>query len=247
MAKASTVDREEIEKFSAMAEDWWNPDGDLKPLHQLNEARLRFIRDQACRYFGREASELAPLNGLRVLDVGCGGGLISEPLARMGADVAAIDAAEANVEIARRHAEDGGLAIDYRCTTAEEEVEAGRQYDVVLALEIVEHVADVESFLTSVSQLVRPGGALYLSTLNRTARAFALAIVGAEYLLRWVPRGTHDWRRFLKPSELARSLRKNGVQVRATGGLIYNPLADSWHLDDRDLDVNYILFAVKDG
>ena len=247
MGKLSTVDQGEIDKFSAMADEWWDPDGKFKPLHQLNETRLKFIRQRSCRHFGRDDDRLDPFDGLSVLDVGCGGGLISEPMARLGGAVTGLDAAPANIEVARLHAAASGLAIDYRCATAEEEAEAGRQYDLVLALEIIEHVADVGTFLSSLGQVVRPGGALFLSTLNRTTKAFLLAIVGAEYLLRWLPRGTHDWQRFVKPSELTRPLRQNGLKVDALSGLVYNPLADRWHLDERDLDVNYILFATKDG
>ena len=247
MGKLSTVDQGEIDKFSAMADDWWDPDGKFKPLHQLNETRLKFIRQRSCRHFGKDDDRLDPFDGLSVLDVGCGGGLISEPMARLGGAVTGLDAAPANIEVARLHAAASGLAIDYRCATAEEEAAAGRQYDLVLALEIIEHVADVGTFLSSLGQVVRPGGALFLSTLNRTAKAYLLAIVGAEYLLRWLPRGTHDWQRFVKPSELTRPLRQNGLKVGAMSGLVYNPLADRWHLDERDLDVNYILFAAKDG
>lgn len=247
MGKLSTVDQSEIDKFSAMADEWWDPDGKFKPLHQLNETRLKFIRQRSCRHFGRDDDRLDPFDGLSVLDVGCGGGLISEPMARLGGAVTGLDAAPANIEVARLHAAASGLTIDYRCATAEEEAEAGRQYDLVLALEIIEHVADVGTFLSSLGQVVRPGGALFLSTLNRTTKAFLLAIVGAEYLLRWLPRGTHDWQRFVKPSELTRPLRQNGLKVGAMSGLVYNPLADRWHLDERDLDVNYILFAAKDG
>lgn len=247
MGKLSTVDQGEIDKFSAMADDWWDPDGKFKPLHQLNETRLKFIRQRSCRHFGRDDDRLDPFDGLSVLDVGCGGGLISEPMARLGGAVTGLDAAPANIEVARLHAAASGLTIDYRCATAEDEAEAGRQYDLVLALEIIEHVADVGTFLSSLGRVVRPGGALFLSTLNRTAKAYLLAIVGAEYLLRWLPRGTHDWQRFVKPSELTRPLRQNGLKVSAMSGLVYNPLADRWHLDERDLDVNYILFAAKDG
>ena len=247
MGELSTVDQGEIDKFSAMADDWWDPAGKFKPLHQLNESRLKFIRQRSGRHFGRDDDRLDPFDGLSVLDVGCGGGLISEPMARLGGAVTGLDAAPANIEVARLHAAASGLTIDYRCATAEEEAEAGRQYDLVLALEIIEHVADVGIFLSSLGQVVRPGGALFLSTLNRTAKAYLLAIVGAEYLLRWLPRGTHDWQRFVKPSELTRPLRQNGLKVGAMSGLVYNPLADRWHLDERDLDVNYILFAAKDG
>ncbi len=247
MANLSTVDQSEIEKFAAIADDWWDPDGKFKPLHQLNETRLKFIRQQSCGHFAKDDNTLSPLTGLSVIDVGCGGGLISEPMARLGGQVTGIDAASANIEVARLHAAEGGLSIDYRCTTAEEEAASGRQHDLVLALEIIEHVADVDIFLASLGRLVKPGGGLFLSTLNRTPKAFLMAIVGAEYVLRWLPRGTHDWQRFVKPSEMTRPLRRSGLKVSAMSGLVYNPLADRWHLDERDLDVNYILFAKKDA
>lgn len=243
--RKSSVDASEIEKFAQQAEQWWDPEGNFRPLHRLNPARLAFIRDQLSAHYGFSGG-VKPLKGLKLLDVGCGGGLLAEPLARMGAEVTAIDAAEESVAAAKLHAEAMGLAIDYRAMTAEALLEEGASFDAVLSLEVVEHVADVPGFLETLCGLVKPGGALILSTLNRTPKSFALAIVGAEYLLRWVPRGTHDWRRFLKPSELARSLRPQGFETSALSGLVYNPLTDTWRTDDRDLDVNYLMMAVRE-
>lgn len=242
---SSTVDHAEIEKFSDMAEAWWDEDGDFAPLHRLNPTRMAFIRDQACAHFDRDRTDPQPLKGLQVLDIGCGGGLLCEPLARLGAEVTGIDAGEKNIAVARLHAEESGLEIDYRCITAEELAASGARFDMVLALEIVEHVADVEAFLAACSELLREDGAFVLSTLSRTPKSFMMAIVGAEYLLRWLPRGTHDWRRFLKPSEVCRYLREVGIEVGELSGLVYNPLNDSWRLSRRDLDVNYLLFGRK--
>lgn len=243
-AEGASVDQEEIAKFAALAEAWWDPEGEFRPLHRLNPVRLAFIRDGACGHFGREATGERPLAGLEVLDLGCGGGLLSEPLARLGARVTGIDADAQSVRIAAGHAEDCGLAIAYLESTAEELAATGRRFDLVVSMEVVEHVRDVEGFLAAACALVKPGGALALATLNRTPKAFLLAVVGAEYLLRWLPRGTHDWRRFLRPSELTRTLRRNGVTVRELTGVSYNPLSDQWRRS-RDLDVNYMLFAVR--
>lgn len=243
-AEGASVDQEEIAKFAALAEAWWDPEGEFRPLHRLNPVRLAFIRDGACGHFGREAAGARPLAGLEVLDLGCGGGLLSEPLARLGARVTGIDADAQSVRIAAGHAEDCGLAIAYLESTAEELAATGRRFDLVVSMEVVEHVRDVEGFLAAACALVKPGGALALATLNRTPKAFLLAVVGAEYLLRWLPRGTHDWRRFLRPSELTRTLRRNGVTVRELTGVSYNPLSDQWRRS-RDLDVNYMLFAVR--
>jgi 2-polyprenyl-6-hydroxyphenyl methylase/3-demethylubiquinone-9 3-methyltransferase len=244
-SRRRSVDPTEIEKFSALAEEWWDPDGKMKPLHALNPLRLAFLRDQAVARFGLDASAIRPLAGLKVLDIGCGGGLLSEPLARLGAEVTGIDAAEPNLRLAEVHAEQQGLEIDYRLSTAEELAATGAQYDLVVSLEVLEHVADVDAFLEACCSLVRPGGGLALATLNRTTKAFLLAIVGAEYLLRWLPRGTHDWNRFLRPSEIAAVLRRGGLEVTLATGVAYNPLTDSWRLAPRDLDVNYMLFAAK--
>ena len=243
---AASIDSEEIAKFAAMAEAWWDPNGEFRPLHRINPVRLGYIRDRLCARFGRNPQAERPLKGLKLLDIGCGGGLLSEPLTRLGAEVTGLDAAEKNIRIARLHAEESGLSIDYRHGSVEALAQGEVRFDAVLNMEVVEHVADVESFLAASSALVRPGGAMILSTLNRTPKAFLLAIVGAEYLLRWLPRGTHDWHRFLRPSELARALRGAGMSVSEMTGIAYNPLTDTWRLAPRDLDVNYMLVALRD-
>ncbi len=242
---SSTVDSAEIERFSRIADEWWDPTGKFAPLHQLNPVRIGYIRDRAAARFGRDALSGSPLAGLSVLDIGCGGGLLSEPMARLGATVTGLDAADRNVAVASLHAEGQGLAIDYRQNTAETLAATGVQFDIVLALEVVEHVADVELFLRSCGHLVKPGGLLFLSTLNRTAKAWALAIAGAEYVLRWLPRGTHDWKKFLKPSEVVRGLANGGVETKEIVGVVYSPLSRKWSLNARDLDVNYMLYGIK--
>lgn len=239
----TTVDPDEIERFAAMAQDWWDPDGPMKPLHRLTPARMRYLADRLARHSGRGAGA-ASLTGLSVLDIGCGGGLVSEPLARLGADVIGVDAAAKNIEAARMHAAEAGLKIDYRHGTAEALAEAGESFDAVLALEIIEHVADPPLFVRSLASLVKPGGLVVFSTLNRTAKSFALAIVGAEYVLGWVPRGTHAHDKFVKPSELARWCREAGLEVTDLTGLVYSPLA-GWTLDAKDLDVNYFACAER--
>ncbi len=248
---SASVDPDEIAKFAALAGEWWDPAGKFAPLHRLNPARLTFIRDRIAAHAGRDPLAERPLAGLRVLDIGCGGGLLCEPMARLGAAVTGIDAAEKNVAVADEHAAEAGLDIDYRHGTAEAlaaETRAGNGagFDLVLNMEVVEHVADVAAFLQASAALVGPGGAMVLATLNRTAKSFALAIVGAEYLLRWLPRGTHDWRRFLRPSELVAYLRAAGLETRELTGVTYNPLTGAWRLAPRDLDVNYMVFAVKE-
>jgi 2-polyprenyl-6-hydroxyphenyl methylase / 3-demethylubiquinone-9 3-methyltransferase len=241
----STVDPAEIERFARIADEWWDPRGKFAPLHRLNPVRLGFIRDRAAAHWRREPLSEAPLQGLSLVDIGCGGGLICEPMARLGAQVTGIDAADRNIAIARLHAAGQDLAIDYRAATAEALSETGAQFDIVLALEIVEHVADVDVFLHSVGRLAKPGGLVFLSTLNRTAKAWALAIAGAEYVLGWLPRGTHDWRKFLKPSEVVRGLRRAGVEPQEIAGVVYSPLSRTWSLNKRDLDVNYMLYGSK--
>ncbi len=238
---ASSVDPSEIAKFQALADGWWDPNGKMRPLHRLNPVRLAYIRDRVAAHFGRDPKADRPLAGLRLLDIGCGGGLLCEPMARLGAIVVGVDAAERSIAIARHHAEIGGLEIDYRATTAEALAEAGERFDIVLNTEVIEHVADPEAFLGTTLGLLSPGGAMVLSTINRTAKAFALAIVGAEYVLGWLPRGTHDWRRFLRPSEIATILRKRGARFSDLVGVSYNPIADQWRIG-RDLDVNYMAF-----
>jgi 2-polyprenyl-6-hydroxyphenyl methylase/3-demethylubiquinone-9 3-methyltransferase len=245
MKNATTVDPAEVERFARIADEWWDADGKFAPLHRLNPARIGFVRDRVAAHFNRDPLKPAPLAGLRLLDIGCGGGLVCEPMRRLGADVVGIDASDKNVAVARLHAERMGLAIDYRADVAERLRVAGAAFDVVLALEVVEHVADPDLFLRCCADLVKPGGVLVLSTLNRTAKAFALGIVAAEYVLRWLPRGTHDWRKFLKPSAVARPLRAAGLSVEALAGLVYSPVTGRWRIDPNDLDVNYLVVAAK--
>ena len=236
-----SVDPAEIAKFAAMADAWWDPDGKFRPLHRLNPARLTYVRDSCVARFGRDAKGPRPLSDLSLIDIGCGGGLLCEPLARLGARVTGIDAGERNIAIARNHAAQSELRIDYRTATAESLAAAGERFDVVLSMEVVEHVADPAGFLAACAALVAPGGLLIVATLNRTAKSFAFAIVGAEYLLRWLPRGTHDWRRFLRPSEMAAMIRPQGLTLSEAMGVVYSPVADSWRLSAGDLDVNYML------
>lgn len=240
----ATLDPAEIERFRRMAAEWWDPKGKFAPLHRLGPQRMTFIRDRLTGHFGRSASEIRSLKGLRVLDVGCGGGLVAEPLARLGAAVTAIDPGEDNIAAARAHAGPQGLTIDYRTTTAEALLETGERFDAVLCLEVVEHVPDPQAFIALVAGLVRPGGMLIASTINRTLKAFALAIVGAEYVLRWLPAGTHRWDRFVTPDELAGHLSAAGLTDVAFEGLVYDPFADRWSLS-ADTDVNYFAAAAK--
>jgi len=245
-ASRASVDDGEVARFAAMAETWWDPDGPFRPLHRVNPTRLRFVRDRLAAHFGRDPLGPAPLAGLRLLDIGCGGGLLCEPLARLGAETVGIDASEKNIAIARNHAVQSGLAIEYRHATAEALAAEGARFDAVLNLEVVEHVADVESFMTACCALVAPGGATVVATLNRTPKSFALAILGAEYVLNWLPRGTHDWRRFLRPSEVAAHLRRQGLTVAEIAGVTYGPLTGEWRLS-RDPSVNYMIFATRAG
>lgn len=227
-----------------MAAQWWDPDGKFAPLHKFNPVRLAWIRERLVKHFARDPSSLRPFEGLRILDIGCGGGLVAEPMARMGAQVVGVDASARNVEVARVHARQAGLDIDYRSGTAESLQAAGERFDAVLSLEVVEHVADPAAFLASCAALVAPGGALMVATINRTPQAFALAIVGAEYVLRWLPRGTHRWSKFVRPSEVAAALRPTGLDLREFAGMSYNPLADRWRVG-RDLSVNYMAYAAN--
>jgi len=245
-AGTGSVDRSEIAKFEAMAEAWWDPRGKFRPLHRLNPVRVGFIRDRLAKRLGRDPNEAMPLRGLSILDIGCGGGLLTEPLARLGAEVTGIDAAERNIEIARAHAEKLGVKVTYLACSAEDLAarlaSGAARFDAVLAMEVVEHVADLDSFFTAAGNLLKPDGLLFLATLNRTVKSFAFAIVGAEYILRWLPRGTHDWRRFLRPSELARQLRHHGLDMKELTGVTYDPIADSFSLG-RDCAVNYMAVA----
>jgi 2-polyprenyl-6-hydroxyphenyl methylase/3-demethylubiquinone-9 3-methyltransferase len=241
----STVDEAETAKFAAMAEEWWDPDGKFAPLHKLNPVRLEFLRDRICDRFGRDGQGNRPLEGLALADVGCGGGLLSEPMARLGATVTGIDAGEKNIRIATAHAEAVGVEVEYRRDSVEAMAARGEAFDVVLNMEVVEHVADVDLFLGASAALVKPGGMMFLATLNRTLKAFGLAIVGAEYVLGWLPRGTHDWNKFVRPSELAAPLRHAGLEMTEITGVVYNPLKDKWSLAPKDLDVNYMAVAVR--
>lgn len=247
---AASIDPAEIARFSALAAEWWDPQGKFRPLHKFNPVRLGFIRDRICAHFRRgslsDNQSSGPLNGLRLLDIGCGGGLVSEPMARLGAGVVGADASERNIGVASLHAAEAGVSVDYRCTSAEALAEAGEQFDIVLALEVVEHVADLDGFLAACGQMVKPGGLLIAATLNRTPKSFALGIVAAEYILNWVPRGTHDWKKFLKPHELAGALRRAGLTLTEVAGVSYSPLSDRWSVG-RDTDVNYMMVAVKDA
>jgi 2-polyprenyl-6-hydroxyphenyl methylase/3-demethylubiquinone-9 3-methyltransferase len=240
----STVDPDEVARFSALATEWWNPRGKMAPLHKFNPVRIGYVRDQAALRFGRDTKRLDSLKGLRILDIGCGGGLLSEPLARLGANMVGVDPSETNIEAAKQHAERSGLAIEYRCATAEDLTEAGEQFDIVLAMEVVEHVADVPLFVGSCADMVKPGGLMIAATLNRTLKSFALAIVGAEYILRWLPVGSHRWDKFVTPNELEIAMEQGGLRVTASQGVIYNILADRWQLSS-DMDVNYMLSAER--
>ena len=240
--RASTLDPDEIAAFSALADGWWDRDGPMKALHRLNPARLAWLRQQLVGHFGRDRDHPRPLAGLTVADIGCGGGLASEPLARLGARVTGIDGSPRAIAAARAHAGAAGLEIDYRIGAAEEL--AGERFDAVIALEVVEHVAERAAFVAACCACLRPGGPVVLATLNRTLRSFLLAIVAAERVLRWLPAGSHDWRRFVKPSELARDLRRAGASTTAIAGLVFDPLTGRWRLG-RDVAVNYMLSAVK--
>ncbi|MGA8649727.1 MAG: bifunctional 2-polyprenyl-6-hydroxyphenol methylase/3-demethylubiquinol 3-O-methyltransferase UbiG [Xanthobacteraceae bacterium] len=239
---AGTVDQDEVARFSRLAGEWWDPRGPMAALHKFNPVRLAYIRDRAAEHFGRDPTKLDSLKGLRILDIGCGGGILCEPLARLGASVVGADPSEKNIAVARRHAAQSGLAIDYRDATAEALAEAGEIFDVVLAMEVVEHVTDVGQFIGRAAALVKPGGLLFVATLNRTAKSFALAIVGAEYILRWLPRGTHQWDKFVTPNELEIAIERSGLRISGETGVIYNLLADRWQLS-RDMDVNYMVVA----
>lgn len=243
---SSSVDPAEIKQFSRYGAQWWDPRGPMAMLHKFNPVRLAYIRDQAAAHFGRDPKQFGCLAGLRILDVGCGGGILCEPLARLGADMLGADPADDNIETARRHAALSDLKIDYRATTAETLSEQKERFDIVLAMEVVEHVTDVAAFVRCCAGMVKPGGLMIAATLNRTLKSFALAIVGAEYVLRWLPRGTHRWDRFVTPDELARAMEEGDLQIVDERGVIYNILADIWQLSD-DMDVNYMLTAERAG
>ena len=239
-----TVDPDDIGRFAAQSAGWWDPEGSFRPLHLLNPIRLQFVRRELLASFGRDARALRPFDGLRLLDIGCGGGLVAEPMARLGFAVTGIDAAAPAIDMAREHAAASDLAIDYRFATAEQIAAAGERFDAVLALEILEHVADREAFFAAIGALVRPGGAFIGATLNRTPQSFALAIIGAEYLLGWLPRGTHDWNRFVRPSEFVLALRGHAFTVTRLAGLSYEWRRGEWAEAD-DLSVNYMVAATR--
>ncbi len=241
---AGTIDEDEVARFSHIAGQWWDVRGPMAALHKLNPVRLGYIRDRAAAHFKRDPARLDSLAGLRILDIGCGGGVLSEPLARLGASVTGADPAETNIAAAVHHAAQAGLTIDYRATTAEALAEAGEAFDVVLAMEVVEHVADFNLFIETAAALVKPAGLMFVATLNRTIKSFALAIVGAEYILRWLPRGTHQWDKFITPDELEIALEQSGLRVTDETGVIYNLLADRFQLST-DMDANYMVVAEK--
>lgn len=243
--QTNTVDPGEIAKFEAMAADWWDPTGKFKPLHMLNPCRLDYITQQIAAEFDRDLGDKLPFAGLRLLDIGCGGGLLAEPMARLGADVVGADAAERNIPVAQIHAEQSGLKIDYRHTTAEAMAEAGEQFDVVLNMEVVEHVADPQGYLTACQQLLKPGGLMICSTLNRNSKSFVMGIIGAEYVMRWLPKGTHEWSKFITPDELFALIEKSGLTPVDRKGFKFNPLGFTWSMSDRDLSVNYVTASTK--
>jgi 2-polyprenyl-6-hydroxyphenyl methylase/3-demethylubiquinone-9 3-methyltransferase len=243
-ADSLSLDPVEVAKFEAMAAEWWDPAGKFAPLHKFNPVRLDFIRREAAHHFGRDGKSLKPFEGLSLLDIGCGGGLLSEPMARLGFAVMGADASARNIRTAKTHAAQSGVTVDYRAATAEDLLAEGLSFDLVLNMEVVEHVADVSAYLSACAGLVRPGGLTIIATLNRTLKALALAKIGAEYVLGWLPRGTHDWNRFLPPERLRAELEKCGLTVLKTQGISFNPLSWDWRLSS-DVDVNYMILATR--
>lgn len=236
----TTIDTAEVDRFSAMAAEWWNPKGKFRPLHKFNPVRLRYIRDEVARQFGSDLKAEKPFEGLRILDIGCGGGLLCEPMRRLGAEMVGADASETNIKVARIHAEQSGLDIDYRATTAEALADEGERFDVILNMEVVEHVANVDLYLRRCAEMLKPGGLMFVATINRTLKAYALAIVGAEYVLRWLPKGTHSYDKLVRPVEIHNPLSAEGLLRRDITGVFYSPLSDSWERS-RDTDVNYMV------
>jgi 2-polyprenyl-6-hydroxyphenyl methylase / 3-demethylubiquinone-9 3-methyltransferase len=243
--KPSTIDPAEVAKFEAMAAEWWDPNGKFKPLHMLNPCRLDYINAQIAAEFDRDLTTPRPFAGLRILDIGCGGGLLSEPMARLGAEVVGVDAAGRNIPVAEAHARQSGLSIDYRHDTAENLAEAGERFDAVLNMEVIEHVADPAAYLSACHDLLKPGGVMICSTLNRNARSFMMAIIGAEWVMRWLPKGTHDWSKFITPDELQAMLRSAGLTPVDRKGMVFNPVTWRWSLSARDLSCNYVTTSLR--
>jgi len=244
-ATETTIDPDEIAKFEAMAAEWWDPAGKFKPLHMMNPCRLDYITGQIAAEFDRDLTGMAPFSGLRLLDIGCGGGLLSEPMARLGAEVVGADAAQRNIPVAQVHAEQSGLKIDYRHSSAEALAAAGERFDVVLNMEVVEHVADPAAYLAACHALLKPGGLMICSTINRNLKSYAVATIGAEVVMRWLPKGTHEWRKFITPDELFALIEQAGLDPLDRKGFVFNPVAWSWSISDRDLSVNYVTASVK--
>lgn len=245
MSAMNTIDEAEVAKFEAMAAEWWDPEGKFKPLHMLNPTRLDYIVEQIHAQFGTDRSARQPFKGLRILDIGCGGGLLSEPMARLGAEVVGADAAAGNLPVARIHAEQSGLEIDYRHTMAEALVDEGEVFDIVLNMEVIEHVSDPQVFLDACFELLKPGGLLLCSTINRNPKAYMMAIFGAERVMRWLPVGTHEYAKFITPDELVELITNAGLNTLDRSGFVFNPLGWSWSISSRDLSVNYVTASVK--
>lgn len=241
----TTIDPAEIEKFGAMAAEWWDPSGKFKPLHMLNPIRLDYICAQIAAEYDRDLDHAMPFSGLCILDIGCGGGLLSEPMARLGADMVGADAGAENIAVAQVHAGLQGLDIDYRATTAEDLAHRGEAFDVILNMEVIEHVADPPAFLRACHSLLKPGGLMVCATLNRTAKSFGAAILGAEWIMRWLPKGTHDWNRFITPEELYQLIQTAGLDPVDRAGFVFNPLTWRWSLSDTDLAVNYVTTSIR--
>lgn len=245
MTKISTIDAAEVAKFEAMAAEWWDANGKFKPLHQMNPCRLSYITGQIAAQYDRDLTAPTPFAGLRILDIGCGGGLLSEPMARLGADVVGADAAPRNIPVAQVHAQQSGLTIDYRHTTAEDMASAGEQFDVVLNMEVIEHVEGPAAYLAACHALLKPGGLMICSTINRNPKSYAMAIIGAEWVMRWLPKGTHDWAKFITPDELYALISGAGLRPVDRKGMVFNPILWRWSLSVRDLSVNYVTASVK--
>ena len=241
----TTINKEEIQKFSNLADEWWDVNGKFKPLHMLNPTRLDYIVDQIAAEFARDITTDKPFKGLKILDIGCGGGLLSEPMARLGADVVGADAAERNIPVAQIHAQQSGLEIDYRHTSAEKITESGDTFDVILNMEVIEHVADPLGFLTACRQLLKPNGLMICSTINRNPKSYLMAIIGAEHIMRWLPKGTHDWSKFITPDELFDLIKNSGLNPVDRKGFVFNPLKWDWSISNNDLSVNYVTASIN--